>query len=83
MKKEPKTNKGKYNAIITKAEQVSAHLDKLAQECRELAEMCREFGDSADYDTYIYNLQNLEQTAEDLAGFDFVDAIPDRARFNW
>lgn len=83
MKKEPKTNKGKYNAIITKAERISAQLDKLAQECQELAEMCREFGDSADYETYIYELKNLEQTAEDLAGFDFVDAIPERARFNW
>ena len=81
--KEPKTNRGKYNAIITKAEQISARLDNLAKECQKLAEMCREFGECADYDAYIYTLQELERTAEELAGFDFVDAIPERARNNW
>lgn len=81
--KTPKTNKGKYNAIITKAEQIRQHLEKIARECEELAKMCREFGEDADYDTYIYNLQDLEHTAEELAAFDFEDSIPERARFNW
>lgn len=80
--KEPKTNKGKYNAIIKEAEQVNAQLLKLQQEAQQLADHCREFAD-CDYDAFIYELANLAQVAEDLANFDLEDSIPERARCNF
>ena len=80
MTQEPKTNKGKYNAIIRKAEKLDAQLSQLREKAQELADSCRAFGDECDYDTYIYSLANLAQVAEDLAAFDLEDAIPERAR---
>lgn len=82
-KQEPKTNKGKYNAIIKEAAKLNEQLRKLQEKARAVAESCRAFGECCDYDTYIYELANLEQTAEDLASFDLEDAIPAPARYNF
>ena len=81
--KQPKTNRGKYNAIIQKAESINAKLRKLQEEAQALADACAIFGDQADYDTYIYNLAYLQQTAEDLAAFDLEDSIPEKATNNF
>lgn len=81
--KKAKTNKGEYNAIITEAEKINAQLRKLEQKAQDLAERIAEFGDAYDYDTYIYELRNLELTLQDLAAFDLEDSIPERARCNF
>lgn len=81
--KQTKTNKGKYNAIIKKAESINAKLRKLQEEAQTLADACAIFGDDADYDMYIYKLAYLQQTAEDLASFDFEDSIPEKAKYNF
>ena len=81
--KTPKTNKGAYNAIIRKAEKLAAQLEQLQKKAQELAEMCQEFGECWDYDSYIYELAELERTADELANFDLVDSIPEPARVNF
>ena len=83
MTKEPTTKKGKYNALVKRAEKISEELRKLQKKAEQLAEDCAEFGESVDYDQYIYNLQYLKETAEDLAAFDFEDSIPERAKYNF
>ena len=80
---EPKTKRGKYNALIKKAEALNNELLKLQKKAEKLAEDCAEFGELVDYDTYIYELQRLKETAEDLANFDFKDSIPERASVNF
>lgn len=81
--KEPKTNKGRYNNIIKEAEKLAEQLEKLRKKAEDLAEHCRDFGAYCDYDTYIQELKNLADTAEDLAAFDLEDSIPSRARCNF
>ena len=83
MTQEPKTNRGKYNAIINKAWSLNNELRKLQKKAEQLAQDCAEFGELVDYDLYIYELQHLQETAEDLAAFDLEDTIPERARFNF
>ena len=82
MKQEPKTGRGKFNALIKKAEAINSELRRLQKKAQELADSCAEFAD-VDYEMYIYELRNLKETAEDLAAFDFEDSIPERARFNF
>lgn len=83
MTQEPKTNKGKYNAIIKKAKKLNSQLRQLQKKAEQLAQDCAEFGELVDYDLYIYELQHLQETAEDLAAFDLEDAIPERASVNF
>lgn len=80
---EPKTGRGKFNALIKKAEAINNELRRLQKKAEQLAQDCAEFGDLVDYDLYIYELQHLQETAEDLAAFDFEDSIPERARVNF
>ena len=81
--KKAKTNKGQFNAIVNEAKKINDQLRKLQQKAQELAEACREFGEEYDYDQYIYELRNLELTAEDLSNFDLEDSIPERAKYNF
>lgn len=80
--KEPKTNRGKFNAIIKEAEEINEQLRKLQKRAQGLADSCAAFQD-VDYDSYIYELAELQRTAEDLAAFDLEDSIPERARYNF
>lgn len=82
MKQEPKTNRGKFNAIITQAEKIRDQLHRLQKKAQELADSCAAFAD-IDYDFYIYELKWLKETAEDLAAVDIGDAIPERARYDF
>ena len=79
--KEPKTNKGKFNALITRAERINEQLRKLQEKAQELANDCAIYGDEVDYDDYIYQLRELELRSDDLANFDFEDAIPEKRQY--
>ena len=83
MKQEPKTNRGKFNAIITQAEKIRDQLRRLQKKAQELADNCAAFGDDCDAFVYELELAELRNTAEDLAAFDFEDAIPDRADYDF
>lgn len=80
---QPKTNKGRFNEIIKQADKINNKLNALREECKKLVESCECFRDECDYDTYIYELQLLQQTTEDLQNFDFEDAIPEKAKYNF
>lgn len=81
--KQAKTNKGQFNAIVKEAQKINEQLRKLQAKAQELAEACRDFGDNYDYGTYVFELANLEQTAEDLSNFDLEDSIPQLAKYNF
>ena len=73
------TKKDHYNAIIKKAWQINAKLDKIRQECESLINECYEHGDNYDNADYEYGLRLMVESLEDLAGFDLEDTIPDKA----
>lgn len=81
--KEPKTNRGQLNAIIKDANKILIQLAQLQQKAQQLADRCREFGEKNDNDVFLTELEELAQTAEDLACFDLEDSIPEPARHNF
>lgn len=79
-KRTPKTNKGKYNALVRKAATINEKLRRLQKEAEELADACFNFCENDFYDAEI---KTLQCTAEDLASFDFEDSVPEYARYNF
>lgn len=67
-----------FNYIVTKALQLNRQLRKLQEKANEIADMCKEHADDFDYSDWIYELNELNNVLEDLAGFDLEDAIPEK-----
>lgn len=71
------TAKAHFNKIVKKALRLNEKLRKLEQEAQELADMCKEHADDYDLADWDFELAELNNVLEDLAGFDLEDAIPD------
>lgn len=82
-KNEPKTNRGRFNAIVRKAEKINEQLRKLEKKAEQLAYEITVYGEEYDYDNYIHILRQLKLTLEDLSNFDLEDSIPQRASCNF
>lgn len=63
--------------IIKRAKEINTMLRRLEAKAEKLAEEIAIYGEETDYDDYIYTMQNLKNTLEDLASFDLEDAIPE------
>lgn len=72
------TPKAHFNKIVAKALKLNNKLRKLEQEAQELADECKEHADDYDENDWTFNLHELSNVLEDLAGFDLEDAIPDK-----
>lgn len=72
------TAKAHFNKIVTKALRLNEKLRKLEKEAEELADMCKEHADDYNIDDWDFELAELNNVLEDLAGFDLEDAIPEK-----
>ena len=72
------TAKQHFNLIVRKALTLNRRLRKLEEEAQALAEMCKEHADDYDESDWQFELAELNNTLEDLAGFDLEDAIPEK-----
>lgn len=75
------TSRQHFNKIINKALTLNRHLRELQKTANEIADMCKEHADDYDYDDWIYELNQLNNVLEDLAGFDLEDSIPDKQEY--
>ena len=73
------TNKQHFNLIVNRALTINRHLDKLREECEALIDVIIEHKLDYDYDDYVYELALLEETLDELKGFDLEDSIPEKA----
>ncbi len=62
--------------IIKRAGELDEMLKRLQNKADKLAEEIALYSDE-DYDDYIYRMQNLKNTLEELASFDLEDSIPE------
>ena len=67
-----------FNKIVKRAWTINNHLEKLRQEAQALADECKEHADDYDLADWDFELAELNNVLEDLAGFDLEDAIPDK-----
>ena len=72
------TPKAHFNKIVSKALKLNNKLRKIEQEAQELADMCKEHADDYDESDWTFELAELNNVLEDLAGFDLEDAIPEK-----
>ena len=72
-----------FNKIVKRAWTINNHLEKLRQEAQALADECKVHYDEYDWRDYNYELAELNNVLEDLAGFDLEDAIPDKHKYEY
>lgn len=72
------TAKQHFNLIVRKALTLNRHLEALRKDAEALADMCKEHADDYNIEDWDFELNELNNVLEDLAGFDLEDAIPEK-----